>query len=66
MIEGSTDGKVSASVDVVSSVPQGNVLGSLLFILHTSELFYTVGKHIVGYSNDTTTNAVIPRALSRS
>ena len=56
-------GKVSASVNVVSGVPQGRVLG--LFILYTSELFHIVGNHILSYANDTTIYAVIPRPLSR-
>ena len=33
------DGCRSKLVDVVSGVPQGTVLGPLLFLLHTSELF---------------------------
>ena len=41
------DGKVSASIDVVSGVLPGSVLGPLLFILYTSELFHIVGNHIV-------------------
>ena len=40
----SLDGKVSASVVVVSGLPHGSVLGPLLFILHTSDF---VGNHIV-------------------
>ena len=42
------DGKVSASVDVASEVPQGNVLRPLLFLLYTSELFRIIGNYIVG------------------
>ena len=58
-------GKVNVSVDVVSWVPQGSVLGSLLFMLYTSELFHIIGNHMVGYANDTTIYAVFPRPLSR-
>ena len=42
-------------------MPQDSVLGPLLFILHTSELYHIVGNHIVSYADD----AVIPRPLSR-
>ena len=57
------EGKVSASVDVVSGVSQVSVLGQLVFILYTSELFHIVGHHIVGYANDTTYYALILRLL---
>ena len=56
---------VSASVDVVSGVHQGSVLGPLLFILNTSEFFHIVGNHIVGCADDTTIYAVISRSLAR-
>ena len=55
------NGNVRASIDVASGVPQGSVLEPLLFILYTFELFHIVGNHIVGYANDTTIYAVIPR-----
>ena len=51
--------KDSASVDVVSGVPQGSIFGKLLFILYTSEFYHIVGSHIVGYVDDTTVYAVI-------
>ena len=35
--------------------PQDSVLGQLLVILYTIELFRIVGNHIVGYSEDTKT-----------
>ena len=59
------DGKVNASANVVLEVPQGSVSGPVLFILYTSELFYIVGKHIVGYEDDNTIYAVIRMPPSR-
>ena len=59
------DGKVSASVDVVSGVVQSSVLGLLLFILYTSEFTHIVGDHIEGYADDATINAIISRPLAR-
>ena len=59
------DGKVSALVDVASREHQGSVLGQLLIILYTSELFHIVGNHIVGYADDTAIYAIIARPLLR-
>ena len=52
------DGKVSVSVDGVSGVPQGSILGRLLFILYISELFHIVGNHFLGNADDSTIYAV--------
>ena len=57
------DGKVSASVDVISEVPQGSVLGRCCLYC-TPSRSSTEGNHIVDYADDTTTYAVIPRTLS--
>ena len=59
------DGKTSASLYGVSGMPQGSVLGLLLHILYTSELFHILGNHIMGYADDATIYAVIPRMHSR-
>ena len=59
------DGKIRASVNVVLGTPQNRVLGRLLFILFTSELFPIVWNHILGYADYTTIYAVIHRPLSR-
>ena len=60
-----SDRKASEPVDVVSGVPQGSVLGSLLFILYTSEIFHIIGNRIVSYTDDTTTYAIIRGPLLR-
>ena len=57
--------KVSASVDVVSVVSQGSVLGLFLNILYTFKLFGIVVNHIAAYADDTTISVVFPRSLSR-
>ena len=55
----------SASVKLVSGVPQSSVLEQLLYILYTSGFLHIVWNHIVGCSDDTSIYAVIPRSLLR-
>ena len=44
------DGCRSILVNVVSGVPQSSVLGSLLFLLYTSELFSILENKLIGYA----------------
>ena len=46
------DGCRSKLVDVVSGVPQGRVLGPLLFIVYTSELLSILENKLIGYADD--------------
>ena len=46
------DGCRSKLVDIVSGVPQGRVLGPLLFLLYTSELFSILENNLIGYADD--------------
>ena len=41
-------------------MPQGSVLGSLLFLLYTSELFSILENKLIGYADDSTLMAVVP------
>ena len=54
------DGCRSKLVNVVSGVPQGSVLGPLLFLLYTSELFSILDNKLIGYADDSTLIAVVP------
>ena len=54
------DGCRSKLVNVVSGVPQGSVLGPLLFLLYTSELFSILENKLVGFADDTNLMAVVP------
>ena len=54
------DGCRSKMVNVVSGVPQGGILGPLLFILYTSELFSILENKLIGYVDDSTLMAVVP------
>ena len=59
------DGCRSKLVDVVSGVPQGNVLGPLLFLLYTSELFSILEYRLIGYADDSTLMAAVPSPDAR-
>ena len=48
------DGCRSKLVDVVSGAPQGSVLGQLLFLLYTLELFSILENKLIGYADDST------------
>ena len=53
----------SKLVNVVSGVPQGSVLGPLLFLLYTSELYSILENKLIGYADDSTLIALcLPQA----
>ena len=54
------DGCRSKLVNIVSGVPQGRVLGPLLFLLYTSELFSILENKLIGYADDPTLISVVP------
>ena len=54
------DGCRSKLVNTVSGVPQGSVLGPLLFLLYASELFSILESKLIGYADDSTLIAVVP------
>ena len=58
------DGCRSKLVNVVSGVPQGSVLGPLLFLLYTSNFFSILENKLIGYADDSTLMAVVPSQVS--
>ena len=54
------DGCRSKLVNVVSGVPQGSILGPLLFLLYTSELFSILENKLIGYAGDSTLITDVP------
>ena len=59
------DGCCSKLANAVSGVPQGSVLGPLLFLLYTAELFSVVENRLYGYTDDSTLVAVVPSPSER-
>ena len=54
------DGCRSKLVNVVSGVPQSSVLGMLLFLLYTLELFSILENKLICYADHSTLIAVVP------
>ena len=50
---------------IVSGVPQGTVLGPLLFNLYTSEMIELVEKSLYAYADDSTLLAVVHKLADR-
>ena len=50
----------SKLVNVVSGVPMCSVLGPLLYLLYTTDLFSILENKLIGYADDSTLIAVVP------
>ena len=60
------DGRFNDYRGVVSGVPQGSVLGPLLFILYTHDMWFGLENMLVSYADDATLLARIPSPNMRS
>lgn len=60
------DGHHSDYRNVISGVPQGSVLGPLLFILYTHDMWFGLENKLVAYADDATLFASIPSPECRS
>ena len=56
---------VAVNWSTLSGVLQGSVLGPLLFLLYTSELFSILENKLIGYADDSTLMAVVPSLGAR-
>ena len=54
------DGQYSEFKDMVSGVPQGSVLGPLLFIIYTHDMWRGLENDLFAYADDATLVAVVP------
>ena len=60
------DGQFNDYRNVISGVPQGSVLGLLLFILYTHDMWFGLENMLVSYADDATLLAHIPSPNKRS
>ena len=59
------DGCMSDTVNIVSGVSQGSVLGPLLFILYCSDMWSDLENSLISYADDVTLLAIIPSPHDR-
>ena len=59
------DGAVSQWIPKISGMPQGSVLGPLLFIHYTREMFELVENRLFAYGDDSTLLAVVHEPADR-
>ena len=53
------DGAASEWISIISGVPQGSVLGPLLFVIYTCEIFELVENRLFAYADDSTLLVVV-------
>ena len=59
------DGATNEWIPIFSGVPQGSMLGPLLFILYTSEMCKLVENRLCAYADDSTLLAVVRKPADR-
>ena len=59
------DGAASEWIPIISSVPLGSLLGLLLFIPYTSEMFELVENRLFAYADDSSLLAVVRKPADR-
>ena len=60
------DSSFSNFTNVISGVPQGSVLGPLLFILYTTDMWSNVSSKMVAYADDTTIYSIVNSPSDRA
>ena len=60
------DGQFNGYRNIISGVPQGRVLGPLLFILYTHDMWFGLESMLASYADDATLLARIPSPNMRS
>ena len=59
------DCAASEGIQIISGMPQGSVLGPLLFILYTSKMFELIENRLFAYADDSALLAVDRKPADR-